>query len=158
MQKINITTKIDVKQSMGWPQDVPVTIRPKHYNLNDRVWLVYIRDNLSTYDYFVGEVTIAGVRQEKRMAGTNGILWRYEYWYMVTHKNGKELLGKWWESEVREYQVFASKALALGHLREAALAKLDDDRKHKAKYLAIVDDTIQKVKDTTIELKYGSIG
>ncbi len=154
--QVAVTKKVSIDQSAGWPEELPVTIYPKHFNLSDRVWLVYVRDMLGDYNVYIGEVVVAGVRREKHLAGANGSLWRYAYYYTVTNAKGNKVLSEY-EQWVPEKQVFATKEEALTNMRGATLFVLEQDRKRHSKNLAVTEATIQRVKDSTIELTYASI-
>lgn len=155
MQKINITTKIEVDQHIGWPQELPVTIYPKHYNLNDKIWLVYVRDRIGSYDIFVGEVIVTGVRMERRLAAHSGSLWRYAYYYTIDSRKGNKIFDEW--REVADYQVFNTKQEAVDNIRNVAIKRIEEDSKRHSKYLAISNNALQQLKDRAIELRYGSI-
>lgn len=157
MPTISVTRKITVNISAGWPEEIPITIYPPHYNLNDRVWLVYVRDLIGSYRVYIGEVVIAAVRQDKRLAGANGRAWRYAYNYMVTTPKGSSISGDSWDNWVFERQLFNTKEQAIENMRGATLFVLQQDRKRHSKYLAVTDATIQQVKDTTTELTYARI-
>lgn len=154
------TRHLEVKQVEGWPERVPVTIHPPHYNLNDRVWLVYSRDLIGDYQFYVGEVTIASIMQTRRNALKPGDYnyYRYVFRYQISDAKGQKFLDESeYDTWVSERQLFSTKDEAIIHMRGALLFTLEQDKKRHAKYLAITNDAIQRVKDNTIELRYSPL-
>lgn len=153
MSKTTSIMYIGVKQDVGLPQNIPVTIYPKHYNLNDAVWWVHAVNMVDHYNYYVGKVVVNGVRQVKMLAGANGILWRYVYEYQIVTVGGRDLSDTW----VSERELFATKHDALQNMRGSLLYRLTEDRKQQSKRLAMIGATMQQVKDDIIELRYGGL-